>query len=213
MEFDKEKYKVYTWKNWMMFHWIINPGLAFNELVLGQRIPKVTLEDKISNKPRVERSIVPCPHCETLHDGRIWSAHNKTAFKNWFGYYCPTCGGIIPCLMNAFSWLILAITYPIWGWFRKSLKEAWLQQQPARFENIDVTSIPNPFEKKGWIYTGLSFGAVMFVIMSLLMPFFFDEEITLETLAVGLVAWTLGGLGFGFFMKLFLGKSPKTSAE
>ena len=46
MEFDKEKYKVYTWKNWMMLHWILNPGLAINELILGQRVPKVSLEDK-----------------------------------------------------------------------------------------------------------------------------------------------------------------------
>ena len=47
MEFDKEKYKVYTWKNWMMLHWILNPGLAINELILGQRVPKVSLEDEM----------------------------------------------------------------------------------------------------------------------------------------------------------------------
>lgn len=213
MEFDSKKYKVYTWKNWMMLHWMLNPGLAFNELVLGQRVPKVTLEDKISDKPRLERSIVPCPHCKTMHDGRTWSTHNKTAFKNWFGYYCPNCSGIIPCLMNVFSWIILAITYPLWGWFRKSLKEAWLQRQPARFKTIQLESVPNPFEKKGWIYTGLAWGAVMFVIMSLLIPFFFNEPITLETVTLGMVIWTLGGLCFGFSMKLFLGKSTKTASE
>jgi hypothetical protein len=39
MKFNEEKYKVYTWKNWMMLHWIINQGLAINELILGQRTP------------------------------------------------------------------------------------------------------------------------------------------------------------------------------
>ena len=43
MEFNKEKYKIYTWKNWMVLHWILNPGLAINELILGQRVPKISL--------------------------------------------------------------------------------------------------------------------------------------------------------------------------
>lgn len=50
MEFNKDKYKVYTWKNWMMLHFILNPGLAINDLIFGQRVPKIRLEDKISNK-------------------------------------------------------------------------------------------------------------------------------------------------------------------
>ncbi|MGK0413746.1 MAG: hypothetical protein ACJA1B_001954, partial [Polaribacter sp.] len=111
MEFDKEKFKVYSWKNWMMLHWILNPGLAINELILGQRIPKISLEDKISDKPRMERSFIPCPHCKTLHDGITWSTQNRTAFKNWFGLYCTNCEKIIPCLMNAFSFILLAITF------------------------------------------------------------------------------------------------------
>ena len=40
MEFDKNKYKIYTWKNWMYLHYILNPGLAFNELILGMRLAK-----------------------------------------------------------------------------------------------------------------------------------------------------------------------------
>jgi hypothetical protein len=46
MEYDKNKYKVYTWKNWIYLHYIINPGLAFNELVLGMRIAKIGLVEK-----------------------------------------------------------------------------------------------------------------------------------------------------------------------
>ena len=213
MEFDKEKYKVYTWKNWMMLHWILNPGLAINQLILGQRVPKVSLEDKTIDKPRIERTLVPCPHCETLHDGRTWSTEKGTAFKNWFGLYCKSCGNIIPCLTNGLSFLIRAITFPIWGWFRKSLKEKWLEKQPKRYENIDIKHISNPFDKKSWIKTGLSWGAFMFLVMSIGFTYFEGEEITLKTLLLGLVIWTIGGLGFGYTMKLFMGKTIMKKEE
>lgn len=50
MEYDQSKYKGRTWKNPMMLHWIVNPGLAFNELVLGQRVPKVMLIERNDSK-------------------------------------------------------------------------------------------------------------------------------------------------------------------
>lgn len=206
MKFDKEKYKVYTWKNWMMLHWVLNPVLAINELLLGQRVPKVTLEDKTIDKPRVERAIIPCPHYKTLHDGRTWSIENGTDFKNWFGLYCTNCGNTIPCLTNGLSFLILAIVFPIWGWFRKGLKEKWLKKQPKRYENSVIQSIPNPFDKKYWIKTGLLWGAFMFLIMSIGLPYFKGNEITWQTLLLGLVIWTIGGLGYGHMMKLFINK-------
>jgi hypothetical protein len=213
MEFDKEKFKVYSWKNWMMLHWLLNPGLVINELILGQRIPKISLEDKISDKPRMERSFIPCPHCKTLHDGRTWSTQNRTAFKNWFGLYCTNCEKIIPCLMNAFSFILLAITFPIWGWFKKSLKANWLKKQPERYKNLDISKTPNPFEKNNWIKTGLSWGAFMFVIMSVLFPYFGNHEITLLSIVLGLVVWTLGGLLFGYTMKKFMIKTIHKKRE
>ncbi len=211
MKFDKEKYKVYTWKNGMILHWILNPGLAINELILGQRVPKISLEDKTIDKPRIERTFVPCPHCETLHDGRTWSTTNGTAFKNWFGLYCKNCGKIIPCLSNILSFLILLITFPVWGWFRDSLKEKWLEKQPKRYENIDIENIPNPFDKKNWILSGLIWGAFMFLIISIILPSFSGQIITLKSLFVGVISWTIGGLAFGYIMKLFNNKKTVTS--
>jgi hypothetical protein len=84
----------------VVLHWIINPGLAFNELVLGQTIPKVMLIEKEGERPLFQRSLIPCPHCNTLHSGLKWTAKNKTAFKNWFGIYCDHCSGIIPVQRN-----------------------------------------------------------------------------------------------------------------
>lgn len=63
MNYDTDKYKIYTWKSGVMLHWILNPGLAFNELFLGQRVPKVSLIDKTSDKPYMDRGFTPCPHC------------------------------------------------------------------------------------------------------------------------------------------------------
>ena len=55
-EFDKDQYKVWNWKSFSFFHWIINPGVAVNELILGQRVPKVMLIDKKSPRPLMERT-------------------------------------------------------------------------------------------------------------------------------------------------------------
>ena len=59
MNYDKTKYKVWTWKNPMMLHWIINPGVAIIELE-GQRIPKVMLIERNSPKSVNEKSWIPC---------------------------------------------------------------------------------------------------------------------------------------------------------
>lgn len=209
MKFDKTKYKIYTWKNWMMLHWILNPGLIINELILGQRIPKITLEDKTSDKPRLERTFIPCPHCQTKHDARTWSTQNGTAFKNWFGLYCPECSNIIPCLMNAFTALVLGLTYPLWGWFKTSLKNKWLANQPQRFHDIDIKKVTNPFEGKRWIITGLIWGGSMFILMTFIFPYFDDTPINTPRIMIGLIVWTLAGLAFGYTMKLYFNKKLK----
>ena len=68
--------------------------------------------------------------------------------KNWFGLYCKSCGNTILCLTNGLSFLIIAITFPIWVGLEKSKKEKWLEKQPKRYENIDIKHIPNPFDKR-----------------------------------------------------------------
>ncbi len=61
MEYDKSKFKIWTWKNLVMLHWIINPALAINELLLGQRIPKIMLIEKDSSKNLQQKTKIPCP--------------------------------------------------------------------------------------------------------------------------------------------------------
>jgi len=210
VRFDTNKYKVYTRKHWMILHYILNPGLAFNELILGQRIPKMMLGDKTSDKPRMERCYVPCPHCHTLRDGRTWSTDNGTAFKNWFGLYCTNCGGIIPCVRNVTSYLLLALTYPIWCWFKEDLKQKWLSRQPQRYADLEIGTGQSEYECYNWVKTGLVWGALMFIIMT---PFFYllGDKMSLFNIITWLILWTGGGLVLGYAMKLYLGKKGKTS--
>lgn len=213
MEFDRKKWKVYDLKSPTMIHWMINPGLVINELVLGQRVAKVNLVDKTSRKPRSARSYVPCPHCEKLNDSRSWSTVNGTAFKNWFGLYCPNCGKIIPCVWNITSLIVLGITSPIWFWFVKSWKKKWLKMQAKRFEHLDLESVPNPFEGKGWIKEGIAWGFFMYLVMTFIFPLIIDESISWEKSLLSIPIWLIGGLAYGYFMKLYMGSKGKEVAN
>lgn len=206
MKYDEEKYKIWDWKSLVILHWMINPGLVFNELILGQTIPKVMLIERKGNKPFYERSLVPCPHCGTLHNGLKWSAQNKTAFKNWYGFYCDHCGEIIPVQKNLTSLLILAITFPIWGWFKKSLKENWLKKQPERYLKLKLEISENKNSTKNWLKYGLLWALLMYVTMTFLFPLIQHEPISTTIALIGIPIWILGGLGFGYTMKVWMNR-------
>ncbi len=108
--------------------------------------------------------------------------------------------------MNIFSFLVLALTYPLWGWFRKSLKEEWLAKQPQRFEKIEISKVSNPFEGKCWIKIGLIWGGLMFVIMAFIFPFFTDGGIDRKQILINITVWVIAGLVFGYMMKVYSGK-------
>lgn len=209
MNLDRTKYKVWTWKNPLMLHWIINPGLAFNELVLGQKVPKVTLIEK-NNKPLAERTFIPCPHCGTIHSGLKWTPQNKTAFGNWFGLYCDHCKKIIPCLTNLTSYILLALTFPIWVWFKKSWKQKWLETQEEKFSKPLNLTIP----QYNWTTQGLKWGLFMYLFMEIIFPLIEGEKFNYYKIGFGLVYWTLFGLGFGYMMKKFsIGQATKKSKD
>ncbi len=211
METNQNKYKVYRWTNWMMLHWIINPGLAINELILGQRVPKVSYLDRNSDKSRAERTFVPCPHCNAVHDGRTWSTQNGTAFKNWFGLYCISCKGIIPCLTNGLSFVLLLITFPIWGGFKNKLKKKWLSQQEERYAKLDLETVPRPFEGWGWVKHGIGWALFMYVIMVFLFPLSDGSEISWKKSLVSIPIWLIAGLIYGYTLKLIMRRKDSSS--
>lgn len=207
-EFDRERYKAWTWKHPLLLHWVPNPALAFNELVLGQRIPKLTLIDKQSKAPLMERTYVPCPHCETLNDGRIWGRGN--AFGHWFGYVCPECGGRIPCLWNISSLVILAITFPAWFWAWKFGRDSWLQRERRRAGRVssqlagDSPESGKAVRKPSFLLMGIVFGTIMFCVMTL--PGYLRGEMAPEQVALGFGTWMLAGLLFGGLIWFFTGR-------
>jgi len=211
MIYDKEKYKIWNWKSPVILHWIINPGLVVNELILGQTIPKIMLIEREGKKPFYQRSLIPCPHCGTMHSGLKWSSQNKTAFKNWFGYYCDNCKKIIPIHRNLTSLIILTLTFPIWGWFRKTLKEKWLDKQPDRYKSINLEIVEKKNTTKSWLKSGLLFGLFMFVFMVIFPPLYKGEAITQKSLFIGILLWLIGGLGWGYTMKIWMNKQGKQS--
>jgi hypothetical protein len=199
MEFDKEKYKVWKLPHPMLLHWILNPGIAINELVLGQRIPKVTLIDKTSDAPLMERQSIPCPGCNALNDARLWSKGNT--FGHWFGLICPNCHRKIPCLLNITSLLILGLTFPIWIWLKKYGEAKWLEKEKKRFSNVVSSGMPLA-KNTSWLKIGISFGVFMFCAS--VLPKVFQNLLSPSAIAIQAIIWLGVGLVFGVLMKLIL---------
>jgi len=79
-----------------MLHWVLNPGIAFNDLALGQRLPAVMHECR-----HCRTYFVDCPHCRTSCDSLALKA-----FGAWSGLPCPSCGASLPVLRNGLAWLV-----------------------------------------------------------------------------------------------------------
>ncbi len=95
----------------MIVNWVLNPGLAVNELLLGQRIPKITYFCKSCGNDTTYVRYYQCPECQRFHEEAIWTGN--TSFGHWFGMICPDCGGEIPCVLNLVSWGILTRLSPV----------------------------------------------------------------------------------------------------
>lgn len=200
MKVDDKKFKTWQLPSPLLLHWILNPGLAINELVLGQRIPKVTLIDETSDAPLIERQYVPCPHCHTIHQGAIWS--KKGAFQNWFGLVCPTCEKIIPCLWNITSLLLLAVFSPLWWWFHQPLKEKWRQFKLRQYATTNF-DVPLHENSTSWLKIGVTFGILMFVLALTIL--WLNDNLADKSLLSITIVCALAGVGFGGAMKLLLG--------
>jgi len=90
---------MFTWKHWINLHWLLNPGLAINELLLGQRIPR-----NMQRCRQCETWYVDCASCQISIDTARWS--RREAFFRWGGLTCPDCAGPIPSQRNALAWIL-----------------------------------------------------------------------------------------------------------
>lgn len=203
MSENYDKYKIWKLPHPVLLHWILNPGLCINEIVLGQRIPKISLIDETSSAPLVERTYAECPHCETIHSSKIWGKGNT--FFHYAGLYCPSCEGKIPTLMNVFSFLILIITFPLWKPVSLLFGEAFKSWELSRLKKISTAS-KKPVQVSG-IKMGLQFGAFMGLF------FFIQRGVlsgwSLQSAFISILSGLASGLFFGLIMHLFLSRKGR----
>jgi hypothetical protein len=206
MSLDMSRYKEIKLPNLLLVHWVLNPGLLFNEVILGQRIPKVTLLDQQSSDIYANRGYVLCPHCQSLHSSRRWGKGN--AFFHFNGLYCPKCEANIPTLLNVFSIIVLLLTFPIWKPMQMVFGERFKQWEISRLAKTEHLN-RRPLEHVSGIKMGLYFGGAMSVFFILQNSFFLG----FNTFAVltGLLTGALAGLLFGTVMKFILSRRGRKS--
>jgi hypothetical protein len=218
-DFDRAKYTDKIFPKALVWHWLLNPILAFNELIMGQRIPVVMLLDKTSKEPRYLRTYVPCPHCGSIHRSMLWGKGN--ALGHWYGCLCPNCDQIIPCLRNWTSRAILTITYPLWILPSRMLKPRWLAHEKVRLNRVlakpPVVIKPAQLYKRA-LLGGIVWGLLMWLAMDLI-PFLHkawadtSPTINIGPLVYGLpILLVLGlvwGLLMGGFMQFFILRKGK----
>jgi hypothetical protein len=113
----------------LVLHFVLNPGGAVNELLLGMRIPKVIYFCRDCQRG-LANQYVKCPACGGIHSALIWASLD--AFGHWAGLFCPSCGARVPCLRNWFSALILAVTLPAWWFPVRAIKDWWVEIEKSR---------------------------------------------------------------------------------
>ena len=204
MQYDKNRFKIQALPHPLILLWVLFPAFMFKELIFGQRVPKVTLIDKESDKPQAGRCYIPCPHCETLNDRRLWAAKGN-AFGHWFGLVCPSCHQIIPCLWNIFSLIILAITFPLWYFPVRFFRHRWTEKEKERLAKV----LERPLTQATSIIDSLSIGVVSGVSYWVMWVIFevvwngreWDLKTVLESLPISLVIGFVTGCSMRWLEK------------
>jgi len=204
---DRSQYNVWALPHPLIISYVVAPPLAFNELILGQRMPKVLLIEKKSERPLVQRQWVPCPDCGAMNDGRLWAKGN--ALGHWFGYVCPVCAGRIPCHWNIFSILILAISFPIWMPIRRLVEEKWLRYELSRVRRAQEGPLVEAKLVTCLLVGTFFWGGFMWVMMSLL--WLLIGQLSWRFVLLQLPVWLTAGFLWGLAMYLLMNRRGKPS--
>ena len=207
MQYDKNRFEIWTLRHPLVLFWVLFPVLIVSELILGQRLPKVMLTDKESDKPWMERIYVPCPHCETLNDARLWSKWN--GFGHWFGFVCPSCHQVIPCLWNIFSLGILAITFPLWYFPARFFRRRWFEKEKERLAKVLERPLIQA-KSINWLLIGtFGWGGLMWLILGVI-PQVWEVlnggEWDWIMMFIALPIWLVTGFAWGLFMRFFMNR-------
>ncbi len=206
MQYDKNRFKIWALPHPLILFWVLCPALIFNELIFGQRLPKVMLIDKESDKPLMERTYVPCPHCETLNDQRLWAKWND--FGHWFGFVCPSCHQVIPCLWNIFTLAILAVTLPLWYFPARFFRRRWLDIEKKRLARaLERPLIEVKFIH--WLLIGIFGWGVLSWVLFEGWLFLDGREWDLMKMIGNLPIWLVSGFVWGLLMHFFMNRKGK----
>ncbi|MYB93443.1 hypothetical protein F4054_23135 [Candidatus Poribacteria bacterium] len=207
MQYDRNRFTIWTLRHPLILFWVLFPAAILNELILGQRIPKVMLTDKESDKPWMERTYVPCPHCETLNDQRLWAKWN--ALGHWFGFVCPRCHQVIPCLWNVWSLAVLAMTVPVWYFPARFLRRRWLAYEKKRLAKV----LERPLiqvKAIHWLLLGIfCVGGLSWVLFEVWAVLYYGGEWDLKTMLESLPIWMVTGFGWGLSMHFFMNRKGR----
>ena len=191
----------------LIIHWLVNPGLVINELVLGQCVPRQTFCNSCP-PPKMANAYLGCLRCGTYHSGSLWS--NRRAFGQWLGYACPNCGAQIPRLWNLWSLAIIGLLAPLWWWPVRRYRGVWLEWQRQRLlgaEPVDVHARLAQFRwfRFGVLYWGLPLGLAFSFAMPLILPgmcYWCGVAWSLLFLPV----WLMGGVLFALLSRTIIMK-------
>ena len=206
MQYDKNKFKIYALPHPNVLFWVLFPVIMINELIFGVRVAKVTLIDKESDKPLMERIYIPCPHCETLNDARLWAKWN--AFGHWFGFVCPSCHHVIPCLWNIFSLAVLAITFPLWYFPARFFRRRWLEIEKKRLARVlERPLIEIKFIH--WLLIGTFGWGVLTWVLFEGWQVLDGREWDLMKMIGNLPIWLVSGFVWGLLMHFFMNRKGR----
>lgn len=183
-------------------HWVLNPCLALNELILGQRIPARELVDQLSDAPWFERVYLECKRCGELHKALLW---RKSTMGNWFGLLCPVCEAKIPTLLNVFSRALLIPTAPLWFPLKLAFEKQLHRKQLARIRN--TPSLPpdiRGMSLRAALVTGGVWATLMYLFFILIMPMIARTDMSSQTpmtYALAALMCAVGGLLFGLYLR------------
>lgn len=189
----------------LILHWVLNPGVAFGEILFGMRVPKLQLICRDCQEARIDRIYVPCPSCRAMHLGRSWS--RRRGFGNWRGIACPSCRDSIPCLWNVFSLLFLAVTWP--AWFLPY--RLYFRDKPLKpiYDSVDGTPpTPKAITSRTWIFAGILLGGCFGILLLPIALLTSSKSCVTTLLYCGFV-----GFGFSFSMWFFFGRKPRRAAR
>lgn len=210
-------------KSWLAkftyMHYILNPGLAFNELLLGQRMPKTILTCKACTTSLPNRSYVFCDSCGALHGLDVQKQF--FGFGNYFGIYCPGCSKEIKTLRNLTAQIISLVCFPITYFPAKELKRKWLSNRSNQILLLKSNEAGKELQQQkvediSYTKMGVLFGVSFYLFILLFLGIgvgagIFKIGIPMVVAVSGFPLCALGGLAFGVLMKLMLDRKGDSS--